>query len=269
MNWSIWSLSLILLVTFPQELHVERPTEEETRQAQEVADKFERVMRETRDAVALQDLFLSDFMRRQIEQEKMPGGPLVSIPSLPLTISSDLIAHVSQNEWERLYVAQLNFRYYFVLLIASRLKPGEIENSKEDFRQKLFPADVLTLLQADPFLRQQYGSDNDQMKSNIETIQELRSLISTLERATLILRGRFLKNPPERTDIYQENLRHASVNATRSIQPDVSSAPESMLGFPKGTRFFHRLTADSLFELWLVKTDRGMKIAWARVYPFN
>lgn len=46
-------------------------------------------------------------------------------------------------------------------------------------------------------------------------------------------------------------------------------ATESRLGLPAGTRFFSRLTSDSLFELSLAKTDKGMKIVWAQVYPFN
>lgn len=51
--------------------------------------------------------------------------------------------------------------------------------------------------------------------------------------------------------------------------PNVYGTEEARLGFPKGTRFFHWITGDSLFELWIVKSENGMKIVWAQVYPFN
>lgn len=69
---------------------------------------------------------------------------------------------------------------------------------------------------------------------------------------------------------YQQNLRNAPIrDKTQTISPGVYVATESRLGLPAGTRFFSRLTSDSLFELSLAKTDKGMKIVWAQVYPFN
>ena len=71
------SLVLILFaalggaVNSNQEIVVERATEEEARQVQEVANAFEKRIRETRDAVSLRDLFISDFMRLQMEHENV------------------------------------------------------------------------------------------------------------------------------------------------------------------------------------------------------
>ena len=265
-----WSLLLIFFGLFngTQDIVVERATEEEVRQVQEVSDTFERRMRETRDINSLKDLFLNDFMRLQIEEEKAfrPGQSLILIPSVPISIEADMTTQVTQQEWQRFYAAQLNFRYYFVLLLASRMKPDDLKNLGPDFKRKLFPREVFTLLESDPFLKGQYALEGDNKKYKIETVEEFRSLLATLEQATLIVRQRFLKQPPEQTKLYRENLRRASTEvkprSTRSISAHVS-------GTAKGTRRFTTLTADSLFELWLVKTDRGMKIAWAQVYPFN
>ena len=271
MNNLILSLALVF-ASGGQELHVERATQDEARQVQEVADDFARRMTQARDAAALKDLFLNDFMRLQIEQENAsrPDGSLVSIPATPLSIKSNLITRISREEWERFYFAHLNFRYYFVLLIASRTKADEVEKGTDDLRRKLFPPEVIKLLHSDPFLREQYGADNDVKKSEIETVEELRSLVTTLEKATLVLRRQFLKEPPEHTRTYRENLRQsANKDPGRLMWPDVDVARESRFGFPSGTRFFHLLTADSLFELSLVKTDSGIRIVWARVYPFN
>ena len=79
------SLCLSLFLTLGQEIQVERATEEEARQVQEVADAFERRMRETRDVEALNDLFLSDYVRLQREEEMVlnPGQSVDLIPSIP------------------------------------------------------------------------------------------------------------------------------------------------------------------------------------------
>ena len=267
------NIALSLLIGFfvsfgkaDQDILVEYATDQEAHQVQEVSDTFEKRMRETRDVNSLKDLFLNDFMRLQLEHK---SRPLVLIPSVPISIETDLITQITQEEWERFYAAQLNLRYYFVLLIASRAKPSDLKSP--DFKGKIFPREVFTVLEANPFLSGQYSLQGNQKKYNIETVEEMRSLITTLEQATLLLRQRFLKDPPEQTSIYRENVRRApnEERSTRLIRPDVYGTGESRLGFPKGTRFFHRLTADRLFELWLVKTDSGMKIVWAQVYPFN
>ena len=264
-----------MFITHGQEIQVERATDEEARQVEEVANAFERRMTETRDVASLSDLFLSDYVRLQREEEKAlsRGQALDLIPSIPLWIKADVAAQVAQKDWERFEYAHLNLQYYFILLLVSRLKLTEIGHGKGDFRKKLFPADVLALLRADPVLRGPYGMGVDNQKHTIDSVDELKSLISTLEQVTLKLRQNFLKNPPEQTPIYLENVRRSSKKETndknRLIWPDVYGTRERMLGFPKGTRFFHRITADEMFELSLVKTDAGMKIVSARMYPFN
>lgn len=256
-------------------LVVEQATDEEARQVQEVSDIFERRMRETRDVGLLKDLFLDDFVRLQVEAEmtSYPDKGISLFESIPLSLKNDLAPQVSQRDWERFYAARLNLRYYFVLLLASRAQPSDMKNSNNSLVRKIYPADVLTLLQANPFVKGEYGVEHDHNRHQIETLDEFLSLINTLDRAATMLRQRFLKEPPEQTRIYQENLRLASnehtARKTGLIRPHVYGTDKSRLGFPIGTRFFHRITADSMFELSFVKTDNGIKIIRAIVYPFN
>jgi hypothetical protein len=268
----IWLIFATNAHAYQDPLVVERATEEEARQVQEVTDAFERRMRETRDAASLKDLFLDDFMRLRMKA-LYPNEPVSLIESIPLSLKNDLATQVTQRDWERFYAAQLNMRYYFVLLIVSRVKPNDLKEPDDSFMRKLYPVEVLNLLQRDPFLKGEYGLEHDHTKHQIETVADFLSLIATLDRAALLLRQHFLKHPPEQTLLYQENLRLASqeqkTQSTGLIGPQVYVTEESRLGFAKGTRFFQRLTADSMFELSLVKTNNEIKIAWARVYPFN
>ena len=256
-------------------LVVERATEEEARQVQEVADAFERRMRETRDVGLLKDLFLADFVRLQIEAERTsyPDKGVSLFASIPLSLKNDLVPQVSQRDWERFYAARLNLRYYFVLLLGSRAEPSDLKKPKDSLMRQLYPAEVLTLLQANSFVKAEYGLGHDHSKHQIETLEEFLSLINTLDQAAMMLRERFLKHPPEQTRTYQKNLRQSSSEYTGRreglIWPNVYGTEQSLFGFPKGTRFFHRITADSMFELSFVKTNGGIKIRRAIVYPFN
>ncbi|HEU4477140.1 MAG TPA: hypothetical protein VFR80_01400 [Pyrinomonadaceae bacterium] len=253
-------------------LVVERATEEEARQVQEVSDAFERRMRETRDVGLLKDLFLDDFMRLRIKSI-YPNGQVSLFESIPLSLRGDLATQVTQRDWERFYAAQLNLRYYLILLVVSRVKPDDLKEPNNSLIRKLYPTEVLTLLQRNPFIKGEYGLEHDHTKHLVETLDDFQSLVTTLDRAALMLRQHFLKHPPEETGIYKENFRRASKEQrTRKeglLWPHLYGTEESRLGFPKGTRFFHRITADSMFELSFVKTEQGVKIVWARVYPFN
>ena len=268
----IWLIFMTSAYAYQDPLVVERATEEEARQVQEVSDAFERRMKETRDAGLLKDLFLDDFMRVRIK-EIFPNGPVPLYESIPLSLSSDVARQVTQRDWERFYAARLNLRYYLILLLVSRLKPNELKEPDDSLMRKLYPREVLNLLQRDPFIKGDYGLEHDHTKHQVETLDDFLSLVETLDRAALLLRQHFLKHPPEQTRIYQENFRLASneqkARKTGLIWPHVYGTNESRLGFPKGTRFFHRTTADSMFELSFVKTDTGIKIVWAQVYPFN
>ena len=269
-------LVCILCVIFfaAQEITLERPTEEETKQVQEIADVFERRMRETRDVAMLNDLFINDYVRLQMDEQKASRArqPLELIPSIPLSMKAELASQVAQRHWQRFHTTHFNLTYYFILLVASRFEAeSDLGKAQDELTQKIFPVEVLKVLRTDPLLRGHYGVQADKARYTIETVDELQSLINTFEQVTAILRQNFARNPPESTPIYQKNMRvEAAKNAVRKRSiPDVYGTRETRLGFPVGTRFFHTITADSLFELWLVKTDRGIKITRASVYPFN
>jgi hypothetical protein len=269
----IWLILGTNAPAYQDPLVVELATEEEARQVQEVADAFERRMRETRDAGLLKDLFLEDFMRLHIAAT-YAGQPVSLIESIPLSLRNDLAAQVTQRDWERFYAARLNMRYYMILLLVSRIKLTDLKEPNDLLIRKIYPAEVLNLLQRDPFLKGDYGVEHDHSKHQIEKVEDFLSLITTLDRGANMLRQHFLKHPPEETRIHKENLRragkeHKTIRKEGLIWPHVYGTEESRLGFPKGTRFFHRVTADSMFELSLVKTNNGIKIVWAHVYPFN
>lgn len=133
-------LSLVFMTNvraYQDPLVVQRATDEEAREVQEVSDAFERRMRETRNVALLKDLFLDDFMRLRIK-EIYPNGPVSLFESIPLSLRGDLATQVSQNDWEKFYAARLNLRYYLVLLIVSRLDPNDLKEPDESWMRENF-----------------------------------------------------------------------------------------------------------------------------------
>ena len=100
----------------------------------------------------------------------------------------------------------------------------------------------------------------------METIEEFHALIAVLEKATAAMRERFKKKPPEQSTCYRDNL---ASEPQEDSKPRLEVYDKEMFGYPPGTHFFRALTKPPLFDLLLVKTERGVRIAFARVYPFN
>lgn len=238
----------------------ERPTQQEVREAHEVAAAFIKRIQQTRDIAALKDLYVDDFLKRKLGT----GGISLHDFGSSLFYRTELVTEAAPREWERFYAAQVNLRYFMVLYY---LANGREIFTHEPVMSEVYPPEVIALLNANPFLAE--GSPD--VKYKIETLEELRSVIATLERAAALMRERFAKQPPEQTELYQEHIREwaAKEAARNDSSPDVYVETGGWYGFPKGTRFFRLRTVPQLFDLMLVRTDEGMKIVWASVYPFN
>lgn len=233
----------------------EMPTEQEVREAREIATAFIRRIRRTRDIATLKDLYVEDFLRRR----QSTATSLHDFGS-SLFYRTDLWTEADLHEWERLYAAQVNLRYFMVLYYFAN---GHEIFTHEPKMSEVYPPEVLAQLKANPFL----AEASTDRKYRIETLEDLRSVIATLEHATAVMRERFMKHPPEQTERYRENMR-AWVTKESLRDPGVY-VQTGLLGFPKGTRFFRLRTMPPLFDLTVVRSDNGMKLVWASVYPFN
>lgn len=260
MTSALCFLALVLLAghthTAPaaaSQITVEQPTEPEAREAREVAAEFIKRMQETRDVAALKDLYVDDFLRPE------SGLPSLSVFGSSISQRTDVWAGVERREWERLYAAQLNLRYYMALYY---LANGRNILTHEPTMSEVCPPEVVALLDANPLL----AVKSPDRKYKIETPEELRSVLTTLERATVLMRDRFGKHSPEEAERYRENVR--AWMAKEPEEPVYIQTGERR-GFPDDTRFFRLRTSPEIFDLTLVRTGGGMKIVWAKVYVFN
>ena len=249
------------------ETNLGQDAEKEQQEAQKVVAEFMRRVQETRDIGSLKDLYVSDFVRRSGTSD---GDTLGDVGAAALSFDSDLRTRASQNDWERYYAAQVNLRYFVVLRIASALTPTEMR-SPELLVEKLFPPDVWAIVDANPFLAALYRPDHPLAKYKVETFEEFYGLIAALEKVDTIMRASFMKSPPEQSKLYKENIERSTPEYLKQGEPKpyLSIASSERYSFPRGSHFFDVITTPPLFELTLVTTGKGVKIAWARVYPFN
>ena len=262
MRSALCLLTLVLLAnhahTMPgaaSQLIMEQPTEQEAREAREVAAAFMSRIQQTRDIAVLKDLYVADFVRRRLETEEFSLGDFGS----PLSHRTNLKTEPGLHEWESFYAAQVNLNYFMALYFIST---NHKLLTHEPALSELCPPEVLALLKANPF----WAENSPDKKYRVETLEELRAVIATLERAGALMRERFSEHPPEQTELYRENIR-----AWVREEPEeaVYIQTGGGYGLPAGTRFFRLRTAPQLFDLTLVKTGKGMKLVWAKVYIFD
>jgi hypothetical protein len=212
-------------------------------------------MQETRDIATLKDMYVADSVRRKLEKEQVTLSGVGS----SLIDRTDLDTDAALREWERFYAAQVNLNYFKVLYY---LVNGHELFTHEPKLSELCPPEVVALLNANPYLAEK----SPDKKYKIETLEELRGVIATLERAGSLMRERFVKQPPEQTEQYRENVRAwAEEEPEEAVYIESGDRP----GFPKGTRFFRLRTSPQFFDLTLLRNGEGMKVVQAEIYPFN
>lgn len=239
-----------------------RVSEEEQREAQRVAKSFLSRIQRSRNVGELRDLFVADFGQRYVASQWGDIGSSV-------VFNNKLRTEVSPGDWERYYAAQVSLRYCVVLYILSTMCPDQIramDTGKLNAENLLAPPEVYAIFDTNPVLVWDYRKDGPSGKREVETVEDFHALIAVLEKATAAMRERFKKKSPEESTCYRDNF--ASEQQEDSKQhPEVYD--KEMFGFPPGTHFFRALTKPPVFDLLLVKTERGVRIAFARVYPFN
>ena len=234
---------------------VEGPTQQEAREARKVAAEFMSRMQATRDIASVKDMYVTDFVMRRLAIE-----PVAETDFGSTIYYRNLGGEADAREWERLYAARVNLKYFMVLYFIAH-SPTFLTH--EPALRELCPPAVIAELKANPFLAE--GSSPDK-KYKIETLEEVQGVIATLERAAAMMREILAKHPPEETDIYRENIR---AWADKRPVEAVYVQPADWPGFPVGTRFFRLRTTPEFFDLTLAKVGGEMKIVWAIVYLYN
>ena len=159
-------------------------TPEELRLAQEVADRFIRRFRETRDLTPIvNDMFTSHF-KKMVEEDISWSGIVGQ--------GRSLTEHLKGEQRLRCFIVNFNLQYMIRLYIASKFALDSESLSKA--------GDIL------PPKVSQFSKDNYPHKGVIKTAEQARRMMSFLEQAMALMQDEVRKNPPEETEQFKKNL---------------------------------------------------------------
>lgn len=216
----------------------------EAREAQELADRFIRRFRETRDLTSIvNEMFTSNFKKMVVEDISWSGivGQGRSLPE-----------QLKGEQRLRCYIANFNLQYMIGLYIASKV-PFDQRISKED---DIFPSKIT-----------QFFKENAPDEDEIKTAEQAQKVMSFLEQSVNLMREEVVKNPPEETEQFKKNLVafEAHLDEHKEEKPSVQVYAEARHGLPAGARLI-RMVIPFHVGLGLVKEGQELKIDLAATH---
>ena len=240
------------------------PTEQEAREARELARVFTERLLKTRDLSSIvRELYVADFMRRQLEElEKSRGGAapdgfmLDGIPAL--SFKRALLAHPESEHWTRLYVAAHTFLHFGLLSAFSKGGPPDVS---EQGVRAMYPPEAVRLLGTNPTLANFLVKRGDYV--DVSTLEELRAVTETLEEAVRLTRAHLDKSLPLKLDKLEAVLAELRRDP-QALPVETFPVEEGSMGFPPGTRFTSVLTPIGL-NLVATRHDGKLKVVMSHL----
>ncbi len=249
------------------------PTEEEKREARELAERFTRRFGETHDVAPLIEELFAEGFEDALRQS-------ADVRALEF-VERDVVARVPAEDLRRFFVAEFNFTClsFAYLMEQSRLRELSRAESAEDVSvMDVYPAGALDVLRSDPtyvLLREKMeseeraesageGSGREFDPRPIKSLEQMRRWGATMERASAVLRA----SVPSLA-VQQALERDGSAGEWDGYYtPDLYVLEEIEYGLPAGTRLIRaRVQALLLlqFRFGMARDDGRLKIVTAEV----
>jgi hypothetical protein len=262
----------------------EKPTREEEREALRIAEQFLKSFEERQDTLLMMDeLYVRDFAAR-LRKDLNSFIYLVKV-------EPEVTAEATDTELRRLYAVSLNFIYASTFLIHAyntKLNGEEAENNDAPLN-KLLPPEVIAVLKSDPIMaeliaedeveerernpappaepEQRADRDTEEDRANgpeIRSLERLRGFVSTLEKATVLIREHLKTVQGPHT--WKELMIAAGMPEGGDVRPDgckgmcprVNTLSKEFFGSPAGTRLICLSVLP--FHIDLVKVDGRLRI---------
>lgn len=170
------------------------------------------------------------------------------------TLSPELLARTRQEDLERFYVAMINLSYLSELYVYSRvyLKNGGL---REVPHEQQYPLHVYQSLRRNETVAAWWVHDSSQ--EPLKTIDQLRGLTNSFERAAAMMRTHFNAHPPEQTRMYRTNLSWLKPQL-RPLRVTHCDSKEGCAGFPIHSQFID--VELPLLSLMLVRMEGKLQV---------
>lgn len=249
-------------------------TSEEKTAATALADRFMQRLDETGNIEPLiKEMFVSDFMQRYVKAAKHAvsagnAGKQIGF-STGLYYDPSLLGQASDDDWQRLYIADFNFMQYgFVVSINEMAKYGRPMTDAEQealdcFVKTIYPRRVTRLFDGNPILKDLFDDEGGFGTAVVKNADDLRSVYVTLNEGNdLLFRskggiGIGLSGNARRV------LADFRTRTAKELAPNVELVEAELYGFPKGTRFIS-IFASATHYLLIVKLGNEYRILSAQ-----
>lgn len=176
--------------------------------------------------------------------------------SLPL-VNQDLISKGNLDELRRFWIASSNLAYLSELYVYTKLNVKGVR-IYELPHERQYPPTVARLLKRNPIVSKSWKqSDSDSSEQIAESIEQLRSLTSTFQKATSLMRTYFKAHRPERTARYRNNIASVS-DYLKVIRVHTCTNEENCAGLPLHTKTIY--VNIPVLTLMLARIDGQLKI---------
>lgn len=248
---------------------IQQTSPAESQGVKEVANQFIKRLEETADlSLLFSELYASDFIERYIKQQQKnvardqrASEALFFAPGLEY--APQLLKQATPDEWKRFYVATYNFIYYGFVIGMNR-SAKDLLSGKEPSSQILkdiYPPKVVKLFGQHPILKNLIEMKQRRL---IETVEEMRSVIATLEQAITLLHAEEAKKLYQLTDDSKKLIELLKQPLTAEASVEV--VDEEFFGYPQGTRVLY-VPTPFMLQLIIVNTDRKYIIVWTEFGP--
>jgi hypothetical protein len=148
------------------------------------------------------------------------------------TLSAELLARTRHEDLERFYVAMINLSYLSELYVYTRvyLKNGGL---REVPHEQQYPLHVYQSLRRNETVAAWWIHDSQEP---LRTMDQLRGLTNSFERAAAMIRRHFNAYPPEQNRVYRKNLSWLRPEL-KPFRVTPCDSKEGCAGFPIHSQF--------------------------------
>jgi len=240
----------------------EQLTSAEIQAVDEVVNRFVQRLEETGNFnLLVKELYTNDFIQRYITQQQKELAEAKSLSPViffapGLEYKPDLLKQATTEDWQRFYIAVHTILCYGILIGMNHTAPALLKGEEPDdkFLNNIIPPQVVKLFNGHPILKN-FVLMKGATKS-IETVEEMRSVVTILEQAVVLLQQESPKLTEESKKVI-ELLKEAF----RKENPAEIIEKESY-GYPKGTRII-TVQTPLMYGLHIVHIGDKYQIVWA------
>jgi hypothetical protein len=187
-----------------------------------------------------------------------------------LWVSPKTREEAGHDDLQQFYASWVNLTYLSLLYAISHYPADNIDGENLRIDHQL-PADVRAMILKDEILatwwyqgQKDWGLRAESYIKKLSSINDVRSVSATLDRANVAMRDYFAKNPPEQMELYRQNVALPRFHVMEPTVVPATALRNFGIEDPKGAKYIQINLP--VLVLVLVKKDAHLRLALVGPY---